>query len=309
MFFRCSPSHNLFFSIAHLENVDRDLEGNEDHWLAEASYRNTVREGCTLFKSHYADLMKVCDGIISLDVERRNRTKEILLSFLPRRRRVFLRVLEATQPSINTLEEGRVGRDEILSELDQVLEQMTRQSLSKQMRSRSSILNRSLTTKIDLKVEIDLSTIAQNNLFESSHVKELRAVEARIGAKAQWQLSLAVITHEGFLHIVHCDLPESQLQEFRDSKQRAESFLSLKCESRIPVISLYLHDCRSNLSSSKEYVEIASEGSSPLQKMLKRKICVRLGTPVDTTRWFEAHEAFWTRQGEEVSSSPNVAQV
>jgi hypothetical protein len=299
---------SLLHGLAHLENVDRDLEGSEDHWLAEASYRNTVREGCTLFKTHYAELMKICERIISLDEERRNRTKEILLSFLPRRRRVFLRVLEATQPPIAALEDGRLGRDEINAELDQVIEQITRQSLSKQKRSRSSILNRSLTTKLDLKVEIDLSALADNKMFESLHVKELRAVEAKITSKAQWQLSLAVITHDGFLHVVHCDLPESQLKEFQESKQRAETFLSSKCEDRTPEISLPLFDCRSKMSSKKEYIEISVDGSSPLQKMLKRKVCIRLGTPAETSRWFEAHDAFWSRQGEE-SSAPRLSRV
>jgi hypothetical protein len=253
--------------------------------------------------------MKVCDSIIALDEDRRSRTKEILLSFLPRRRRVFLRVLEATQPAIDSLEEGRLGRDEINTELDLVIEQMARLSLSKQKRSRSSILNRSLTTKLDLKVEIDLSTITASNHFSSSHVKELRAIEARTSSKADWQLSLAVMTHEGFLHILYCDLPESQLKEFMESKQRAEGFLSTKCEGRTPDISLPLCECRSNMSSKKEHIEITLDGQSPFQKMMKRKVFIRLGTPLETSRWFEAHDAFWGRQGEEASSVPRVSRV
>jgi hypothetical protein len=297
----------LVYRIAHLVNVDNDLEGSEDRWLAEASYRNTVREATAVFKKNYAELMKVCDGIISMDEDRRNRTKEVLLSFLPRKRRLFLRALEAFQPAVSTLEYGRLGLDEISAGLDQAIEHMTRQSLAKQQRSRSGILNRSLTNKLDLNVELDLTAVAENNLFDSLHVKELRAIEAKGGSKEPWQLSLAVLTHDGFLHVVYCDLPESQLQEFQESQDRAEVFLASKCHGRMPDLSLPLFDCRSSLSANKDWIEIVVDGGSPLQKMLKRKVCIRLSNAVDTTKWFEANDAFWSRQGEE--TSPQISRV
>jgi hypothetical protein len=303
-----TTTHVAWF-LAHLENVDRDLEGNEDHWLAEASYRNTVRDGSALFKTRYEGLMKVCDGIVSLDEERRNRTKEILLSFLPRKRRLFLRVLEAYEPTVSSLEGGRLGQDEIHVELDQVLEQFTRQSLVKQNRGRSSILNRSRTNKLDLKVELDLTAVEKNSLFESIHVDEIRAVEAKNSFKEPWRLSLAILTLDGFLHIFYCDLPESQLQEFLESKKRAEVFLASKCEGRMPEVSLPLFDCRSSMSDNKEFIQITTDGSSPLQKMLKRKVCVRLNSPMETIRWFEAHEAFWSGQGKELTTTPQAIQV
>lgn len=268
-----------------------------------------MREGSALFKAHYTELMKICDGIISIDEERRSRTKEILLSVLPRRRRLFLRVLETAQPSLSVLEGGRLGREEVGAEVDRALEYLARQGLAKQKKSRSSILNRSLSNKLDLKVELDLTPLEKNNLFDSTHVKEIRAVEAKSGSKSDWQLSLAILTHDSFLHIVYCDLPESELQEFLASQSRAEVFLATKCEGRMPEITLPLSECQSSMSADREHIQITSDGSSPLQKMLKRKVFVRLSTPLETSRWFEAHEAFWSRQGEETPSVPQVSRV
>lgn len=276
----------------------------EDRWLAEVTYKNCVKHGMSFVKDRLHSLKQAIDDVVSLDSQRLTRTKQILLSFLPRRRRLFLRVHESFQSTADKLNDERQGMEEVESQLDKVLEQLSRRNLSK--RNRSSIMNRSRTWNMgagDSGSPQNRSeatpTLPECNMLESSHILERKAVEVKMGAKGEWQLALALLTDDKYLHVLVYD---SELPTDLEESQ-AETVLALKLKGKLPNLSVSRLDCNASLVPNKDHIELLVEGSSPLQKMLKRKVFLRLSSPSETSSWFDAHLHSWSSSTTDTESS------
>jgi len=283
--------YNLSFTEAQIQEAWERLEnfatGNvvkarkEDHWLAEASYKNAVKQGMALWRAQCQDLEQLCRDTISLDAQRRTRTKEILLSFLPRRRRIFLRILELIQPAATGLELERTGRDEIDQALELALQRFSRETLSNYKRNRSSILNRSRIFKLGVQDDSWMEIPPERNLFKSDLVKTVQPLDYKAGSgKTPWQLALAVTTVDGSLHLFVCDHEEVTEEELKDPTLMKDIL-----EESLPVESIYLADC--TCSRDQEQVELILEGDSPLQKVLRRKIWLRFQSAQHSRDWVE----------------------
>jgi len=283
--------YNLSFTEAQIQEAWERLEnfatGNvvkarkEDHWLAEASYKNAVKQGMALWRAQCQDLEQLCRDTISLDAQRRTRTKEILLSFLPRRRRIFLRILELIQPAATGLELERTGRDEIDQALELALQRFSRETLSNYKRNRSSILNRSRIFKLGVQDDSWMEIPPERNLFKSDLVKTVQPLDYKAGSgKTPWQLALAVTTVDGSLHLFVWDHEEVTEEELKDPTLMKDIL-----EESLPVESIYLADC--TCSRDQEQVELILEGDSPLQKVLRRKIWLRFQSAQHSRDWVE----------------------
>jgi len=285
--------HAADFEAAASKTANETKESHDDDWLMESQYKRAANFGTSVFRKTCEELKRVVVDIVKLDAERRNRTKEIILSFLPRRRRLCLRILEVFDPASSRLEEGRVDKDETEKELEKALENLSRNNLSKHMRGRSSIMNRSRTFKVDFNKgsPIDLSPVKKQGMFENLTLKEVKALEMKSGSKASWQTAVAVITVDKYLHVLTC---ESDSINESGNTGKTEKELIAKVEGRKPDLSLSLKECSSRLASGREHIEFTLDGHNALQKMLKRKVLLRLPTPKATSQWFEANEDLWS---------------
>jgi hypothetical protein len=218
------------------------------------------------------ELELLCDDVVELDVQRRLRTKEILLSFLPRRRRVFIRMLEAVSPVGSHLEETRVGLDGFDSVLDNELQHLSRQSMAGQLMNRSSIMNRSRSTRLDLE-EILVKTPPPHDMWKCKLLVEYQPVELKTTARSPWQPGVAATTLDGFVHLFLSDQNEGE-PSIEDVALPVESVCLARCDPKVYA----------------DTVEFTPGGDSALHKVLgQRKISVRFKSVHHSKDWFRQH--------------------
>lgn len=286
--------------------------GSQDRWIAEIKYEQSVKDGMSSFKARCDDLQQVWKDAVDLDVQRRNRTKQVLLSFLPRRRRLFLRMLEVYDPAVTKMHDDRLGRDKIDYELNQVLEKLSRRNISK--RNRSSIMNRSRTWISGGDATPASNPLPEFNQFHSQHVVDRKVLEVKTGAWSPWKVAIGVVTVDDYLHIIVCEeenLPENTTNsaESFNAESQLESALAEKLNGTPPELTVALFECRSSILPGKDEIELAIEGSSTLQKMLKKKVHLRLSSARDTAAWYEAHRSKFLRPSDGISPGAFVAKV
>jgi len=276
---------------ANLEGASREeteKKAGSDCWLAETSYKNTAQQAMSSFRVRCEDLKIVLSDVLDVDVMRQNRTKEILVSFLPLRRRLFEDMLPCYDSSRSCLgKDSRFTRGGIQSELDRILQTLSMSSVSESKRSRSSVINRSRgLQKLDLSISpsVEVASLQARNPFGSGHVKEVKAAEVKSGIRSPWRLALTVVSTDNFFHIMLCTLRQKDVQndEFR---QKPELLMASKLQGKTPDLSFSLTKCKPpRLATSEEYIEFTLD---------ERRFSMRLTSPAATAKWYEDHEELW----------------
>jgi hypothetical protein len=275
-----------------------------DRWLAEASYKNTVTCCMTTWKGQYKLMTNLYDAITEMDAQRRTRTKEVLLSFIPRRRKVFARAIEIMEPTKSKLQEGRQAHDVHELDVDMAIKHLSRVNLSMKP-NRSSIMNRSRTFESDISAPIDLKSLISRNLFESHHVKALQAIEFQSENKSIYEVGLAVITTDDFLHVVGRDADSEVIlkaESFYGDTRQAEIQLKEKLNGSIPRLSVFLPECRSSIAHDYSCIEFVTE-RNPLYQAFKGKASIRLFSPRETYQWWKTQLEPWVQLQEKAAAS------
>jgi hypothetical protein len=213
----------------------------------------------------------------------RDRLKESLLAFLPRRRRFFLRVPEALEASALMLDHGRTNRDQTDANIEEIFRQLSLSNLKKENMHQSSIMNRSRGKQPDLKAWSDKAEIMKGGAFESKLVLDVKVFEVKKGRSwSYWKLTLGVFTAGNYLHLfdVHDDSMQVNL-----GNATVEEVVS-RVKSTTPDLSLVLTYCDCTLDCSKLHVDISpAADAGKFQLLIQRKISLRLSTFAETSTW------------------------
>lgn len=290
--------------INRIEN--EGMRNYGDLWLAEVSYKNAVTHASLLWKVQSKGLKNLFEDTIHFDDERRNRTKEIILSFLPRQRRIFLRSVEVLDGMESELESGLQDKHQIDEQLDKALQELGRKTIN--TRNRSSIMNRSRFKKINFDDRSDIDSPRDCDLFESALVEKLSVLEVKRGAKPPWQVALAVTTVDKYLHLFLCNDDTCDMEKFKVKNLCLEETLKSEFKGSTPDVSVFLPECSCAVPSSKAHIELSFTGDGRIQTMLKRttKLYLRLSSPSETSKWFEGHEKWSRPESLQVASDDSV---
>jgi hypothetical protein len=289
------------FEAAEAEHTDGEA-ARSDRWLNEATYKITVNSGMACWKRNYLRMTELYDDIIGLDSQRRTRTKEILLSFIPRRRKIFLRSLELIGPARVELEKGRLPRDTHEQEIERSLQQLSRVKLSMKP-NRSSIMNRSRTFESDIGSPIDIQPLSNRNLFDSHRILEIKAVEFQSRDRSVFQVGLAVATTDDFLHILGGDVDSDTILNaasfYGDTKQ-AEIQLKDAYSGCLPTFSFYLPDSIYSLADDNSRIEITTKKHQLMGA--DERVSLRLFSPRETSQWWRERLESWAKESPEHDS-------
>jgi hypothetical protein len=268
-----------------------------DRWLAEASYKNSVKCGMATWKINYTRMSKLHEDITEMDSHRQTLTEEAVLSFLPRRRKAFLRTMELVQPSKKELEDGRSSVDEHDADMEKSLQHLSRVNLSMKP-NRSSIMNRSRTFNSGIIDPLELPPLTEHNLFESHAVIAIQALEFEYKTVG-FAIGLAVTTADKFLHIV------GRVSSFKDvlnaasfhgDTKQAEIQLKAECNCSLPSHTFYLPECQGAIMDDNSSIKITpqSNHAQPTQDDVER-ITLRLFSPLETYKWWQCQLSPWVR--------------
>jgi hypothetical protein len=255
---------------------------NDDHWLSEASYKSAVVMILCGWEAQCQDLKALYQKTLQLDEYRRDTMRQILLTFLPRRRRFFLRVTEALEVSSVNLEDGRRSRDEVDEEIENIIgEQPSRTHLNSEHLQHLSIMNRSRSKQVNLKVPSmnNIGDVLQGGIFRSKLVQDIKVFEVRTRQWSAWKLTLGVFTVDNYLHLF--DVHDASM-EINLGTATVEEAIS-RVKSMRPDMSMVLSNCTFLHDTVKSIVEISMGKDSALQALFKRKISVRMSTFAETS--------------------------
>jgi hypothetical protein len=237
------------------------------------------------WESQCQELKQLYQKTLQLDEYRRDKTRQVLLTFLPRQRRFFLRVTEALDVSFENLEVGRISRDAVDEEIEKVIGDLSRTNLKREHPHHSSIMNRSRSEQPDLKVPSlsnnTCSDVLQGGIFRSKLVYDMKVFEIRTRSWSPWKLALGVFTVGNYFHLFDVHDDSMQINLGNASVTEAIS----RVTSTKPDMSMVLSSCNCKHDSSKSYVDISIGTDSAFQKLFKRKISVRMSTFAETSTW------------------------
>jgi hypothetical protein len=256
----------------------------------------------------FHELRVVYDRITSLTEEAHRRSKQTLLGFLPKRRRLLLRVSDVWKPALDTVKNRQVPVDKVEASITETLEQLSRTNLSKNHSRRSSIMNRS-RSKQSAAAGAPLPVVTEPEAFrgrvvESLLVKERMVVEAKAGNWSSWRRSFAVITVDGYLHIFPAIDPVSAGREEEGGSladngiaqakltKVSEWARDLEMNYRPPVVSLRLSRCAWVRDNDNKQLDISlgsdSHGSLASKMFQHRRVSIRLSSIGEIDRFVVA---------------------
>lgn len=250
----------------------------------EASYKTATTMTLAAFELRCRHLKLVQEQVLQLAEYSRDRLKEGLLTFLPRRRRFFLRVPEALEACVVTLQDGRINRVGVDKDITQVLADLAVANLKRAKMHQSSIMNRSFSKQPDLSAMTHDATILQGGVFSSPLVQDLKVFEIRRGRSwSNWKLALGAFTAGNYLHLfnVHDDTMAINL-----GNATVDEAVS-RVNSKTPDLTLLLSQCECSLDGAKMHVDVEMKKEGALQSLFhsKSKVSLRLSTFAETSTW------------------------
>lgn len=254
-----------------------------DRWLRELSYRRLIVGEKTGVKNK---LVPILSKVNEFDRIVHERLQEILLVYMPKQRRIFLRTRDLFDPAIDSLEANVLTPAEIENAVETEVSPSKEKSESQQLESSFSFMSVLGGTKAqsdpengeeDLELQNELSKI--ETLLQSVHIYEVQIVSFRVELDT-WVTSFCVITHQQFMHF----FPLLPGTSFETLKKEAQPALASACvaaweKGSTPLLSVQLSACTYELSSDESYVEIVI--STPPRK----KIGLRVGSPEECAEW------------------------
>jgi hypothetical protein len=241
-----------------------------DRWLNEVSYNSTAVHSMRLYLNLGQELNTFYESILILVEDAHRRCKETLLVYLPKRRRLFLRISEVWSPAVDMVERRQVPLDKVEAAITETLVQLSREKMTKNQGHRSSIMNRSRTRPPVLgngslpPYTTNKPDALRGRVVESLHVKERMLTEVRETGKSSWRDSFTIITIDGFMHIfVPTDGNNENNSESRVRFSKViEWARDLEENYRPPLASLCLNQCQWTRDSENKQVDFLAQGQS-----------------------------------------------
>lgn len=188
----------------HVKNADEADDGMRDRWLFETRYRNAAKLGLLTWKENRRDCQKLYAEIIRFDDDRKSRLKEIMLSFLPRRKRLMDSAHGALMLGSDALDTGKPSKSKGFKEIERALAKIMITIPSNTKLVRTKYLGE--MNQNDAK-DKDYSAGLCKDLWESSYVKERQLVRLKSGKV--WKTAVCVTTHDNYMHIFVASVADS----------------------------------------------------------------------------------------------------
>jgi hypothetical protein len=191
-----------------IKSTFRQLGSVEDGWLVEMYYRSAVNYQHAVFRAAEEELTRMTKQIADLEEERFGKLHQVLLSFVPRQRRLFNALPEEFKGVLDNLVGLRIDEDTLQSLIDEMIKERSYDHLKRGASHRSSIMNRSRLNTDNEEAELEKIESLFGNPFSSPMVllSKVVCLQFRGIVNATWKEALAVVTLDG--NIVILTLPE-----------------------------------------------------------------------------------------------------
>lgn len=191
-----------------VKSTFRQLGAVEDGWLVEMYYRSAVAYQQAVFGIAENELGNLAKRTTSLEEQRFRRLHQLLLSFVPRQRRLFKALPENLKGVLDDLVGLRIDEDTLQTIIDESIRDRSHDHLKRGASHRSSIMNRSRIKKANEAEETEIEKIESTfgDPFKSSIVLLSKVVELQPGGirsmvNTSWSAALVVVTAEGNMHV------------------------------------------------------------------------------------------------------------
>mmetsp|Transcript_27882 Transcript_27882/g.65188 ORF Transcript_27882/g.65188 Transcript_27882/m.65188 type:complete len:748 (+) Transcript_27882:76-2319(+) len=253
----------------------------DDRWLSELAYRRLIVVEKT---SITTKLQPLLESVARLEKQCKEKIHEVMLSFMPKYRRLFLRAREPFEPASDTLESGILPRESVEKDVQRESSSVKENDLPAPVSSfliapvgssRGAKAQRGEQNGKELKSEI-----AQlESLLQNVHVDNVEIVSFRVEFDT-WVTSFCVVTQQQFLHF----FPLLPGTDFESIRRQAQPAMEAACvaawkKGSTPLLSVHLSDCSLAVSPDGSFIELFI--SSPPRK----KIGLRVGPPKEYAEW------------------------
>jgi hypothetical protein len=250
-----------------------------DRWLYESRYRHAAHLGLLTWKESRKECQQIYAKVIELNDERKNRLNEVLLSFLPRRKKLLKIVFGALMSGSEALEEGRISKSKENRAIDKAIEKNAEQALNDQPSpvGVTSVLPPTSTVP---------GKISNRDIWSSSFLKDRRLLEVKV-AKDTWKPAIAIITLDDMLQVIVVgDVPSDPTLPTEErptllSVTQGLSEIPVPPEYSVPLADFDVHLSTADMTE----VELVRRSRSKLFRKRDDQITVRLSTVPEAAKW------------------------
>jgi len=197
---------SVYNSGTQIGNSLRSVNHIRDGWLAELLYRAAVNHQAEIWEKCGAELSKILKKMQILEMNRRIKLHQLLLDFVPRQRRLYLSLAPVPGPVLVGLVDLRKDHEVLREEVEESIKRRQEMHLQKDQGHRSMYLNRSRATQP--KLESSLANL-NGDKFNNGLLRAAKILERKTGIRAQWKVTLAIVTSDQFLHLFDISMLES----------------------------------------------------------------------------------------------------
>jgi hypothetical protein len=194
-----------------------------DRWLLEAQYRNAAHVEVLIWKENRRMLQAIYKEIVELDVERSRRMRQLLLSFLPKRRKFMESAHSSLLPAAQDLAKAKIDSQKESEAIEKTIEAI----------ALTAIQNCGDSSALAGEGDFE----APGSEWNSPFVKETFIFDFKVDT--EWKLSVAVVTVDDFLHVFV--LTEEDLRNLGGGLLSVEDALPYIKMS--PTLSISLEEC------------------------------------------------------------------
>ena len=265
------------------KEVMRDVEGEEagapmDRWLAEFQYRNAAQLGLLMWKENRRDYQKVYTDVIELDNYRQQRMKQILLSFLSKRRRLVGSAHGALMPGAVTLKAGMKSKknedNDIEKELAKLLPPGPAQKPSLNQVGKVS--------------SCDAEDPLGDDKFVSTYVADRRVFSLKVGK--DWKPAVSVKTLDQYIHFfVAGDVATESSCSSNRFEEGPVTVLDVtrSITSPVPEFSIKPTD-EFDMKVKHDTVELLRTGRSKIFRKREDNIQIKFASVREASQWVES---------------------
>ena len=206
-----------------IKSTFRQLGSVEDGWLVEMYYRSAVIYQQSVFAAAEDELTNMTRRIADLEEKRFGKLHQLLLSFVPRQRRLFSALPEQFKGVLDDLVGLRIDEDTLQTLMDEMIKERSYDHLKRGASHRSSIMNRSRLNTDNEETEMERIESRFGDPFKSPMIVLSKVVGLQIRGlvNASWKEVLVVVTLEG--NLVVLTLPD----DLKSGSTPMEAFRSL----------------------------------------------------------------------------------
>lgn len=264
-----------------------------DRWLLEVNYSNAMTAFVGEWKHLNVELKSLAHDISTFDREARFQFKALLLNFLPRRRRLVMRIQEIFDlvaiPMCDQICQQSVDRD-----IEEAIEKLSRSRLRRSYSHRSSILNRSQSSvRFHAGLEgmmhpekPDMSPFDVDP-FNSIHILESHVMSVRLLPDKVCNLAIGVVTDQ-YLHVYETQFPSDDTMDI--SRISVNDLGTAVPTGATPTISMLWSRCEF-LVTKQQHVRVFDKDAARLFFKRRHVFDFRLATREIALEWVERRRA------------------